>query len=102
MDPVDGSVPKPIEGDASTETTDSMADDNRFRSTRPGDSYRRATEPSRPSERVSGSDPLAELARLIGKNDPYAEFGLRNSPEEQQESYSTAASPPEDWRHASS
>jgi hypothetical protein len=51
---------------------------------------------------VSGSDPLAELARLIGKNDPYAEFGLRNSPEEQQESYSTAASPPEDWRHASS
>jgi hypothetical protein len=25
-----------------------------------------------------GSDPLAELARLIGRNDPYAEFGLSN------------------------
>jgi len=38
----------------------------------------RATEPSaRPaSERAAaGSDPLAELARLIGQNDPFGEFG---------------------------
>jgi hypothetical protein len=79
-----------------------MADDNRFRSTRPGDSYRRAAEPSRPSERASGSDPLAELARLIGKNDPYAEFGLSNpQPGQQQENYSTAASAHDDRHHAS-
>jgi hypothetical protein len=79
-----------------------MADDNRFRSTRPDDSYRRAAEPSRPSERASGSDPLAELARLIGKNDPYAEFGLSNpQPGQQQENYSSAASAHDDWHHAS-
>jgi hypothetical protein len=80
-----------------------MADDNRFRSTRPGDSHRRAAGPSRPSEHASASDPLAELARLIGKNDPYAEFGLSNSPpEQQQEDHSTAASAHDDWQHASS
>src|SRR5712692_7266752 len=80
-----------------------MADDNRFRSTRPGDPYRRAAEPSRPSEHASGSDPLAELARLIGKNDPYAEFGLSNSrPGQQQENYSTAAPAHDDWQQASS
>src|SRR5271165_4771364 len=80
-----------------------MADDNRFRSTRPGDSYRRAAGPSRPSEHAGGSDPLAELARLIGKNDPYAEFGLSNSASEQQrEDQSTAASAHDDWQHASS
>jgi hypothetical protein len=79
-----------------------MADDNRFRSTRPGDSYRRAAEPSRPSEGASGSDPLAELARLIGKNDPYAEFGLSSpQPGQQQEHISTAASAHDDWHHAS-
>jgi cell division septation protein DedD len=80
-----------------------MADDNRLRSTRPGDSYRRAAEPPPPSERASASDPLAELARLIGRTDPYAEFGLSNSPPgAQQEDYSTAASAHDDWRHASS
>src|SRR5271165_5775280 len=79
-----------------------MADDNRFRSTRPGDSYRRAAGPLRPSERASGSDPLAELARLIGKNDPYAEFGLSNSaPEQHEENHSAAASAPDDWQRAS-
>jgi hypothetical protein len=85
------------------ETTKNMADDNRFRSTRPGDTYRRAAEPSRPGERASASDPLAELARLIGKNDPYAEFGLTNSPpEQQQENHSPAASDHDGWQHASS
>jgi cell division septation protein DedD len=84
------------------ETTKSMADDNRFRSTRPGDSHRRAAGPLRPSERASGSDPLAELARLIGKNDPYAEFGLSNSaPEQHEENHSAAASAPDDRQHAS-
>ena len=74
-----------------------MADDNRYRSARLGDSYRRATEPPLQDGRVSGSDPLAELARLIGKNDPYAEFGLSSGPQEQQQGYSSAASPHKDW-----
>jgi hypothetical protein len=70
------------------ETTSIMADDSRFRPPRPGESYRRAAaEPLRASERAS--DPLAELARLIGKNDPYAEFGLNTSRRsEPQERYS--------------
>jgi SPOR domain len=79
-----------------------MADNNRYRSTRPGDSYRRAPEPAPPSERMGGSDPLAELARLIGKRDPYAEFGLSSSPREQQEGYSTRSSAHDDWRDAPS
>jgi hypothetical protein len=46
-----------------------MADDNtaRFRSSDP---YGRAPGPS-----AQANDPLAELARLIGQNDPFAEFG---------------------------
>jgi sporulation related protein len=46
-----------------------MADDNtaRFRSSDP---YGRSTGSSAPA-----NDPLAELARLIGQNDPFAEFG---------------------------
>jgi SPOR domain len=72
-----------------------MADDSRFRLPRPGESYRRAAaEPLRASE--GASDPLAELARLIGKNDPYAEFGLNTSRRsEPQERYSrdTPAAP---------
>jgi SPOR domain len=56
-----------------------MADDSRFRFPRPGGSSRRAAaEPARESEHPN--DPLAELARLIGKNDPYAQFGLNTTP----------------------
>jgi hypothetical protein len=47
-----------------------MADDH---SQRP---YRGNETPARgPSGGTSGSDPLAELARLIGQNDPFSEFG---------------------------
>src|SRR5512139_1066474 len=37
----------------------------------------RASEPppARGSSKTSGSDPLAELARLIGQTDPFGEFG---------------------------
>jgi hypothetical protein len=56
-----------------------MADDNMFRSTRLGEPYRRADRSTRPSDSAGETDPLAELARLIGKNDPYAAFGLRDS-----------------------
>ena len=47
-----------------------MADDHNQRP------YRGNETPSRgPSAAASGSDPLAELARLIGQNDPFSEFG---------------------------
>src|SRR5512139_965308 len=49
-----------------------MADDNtaRFRSSDP---HGRGPGPSAPA-----SDPLAELARLIGQSDPFADFGRDN------------------------
>src|SRR5690242_7699615 len=46
-----------------------MADDH---SQRP---YRASEPPARGSAKTPGSDPLAELARLIGQTDPFAEFG---------------------------
>jgi len=44
-----------------------MADDRR--------PYRASEPPVRGSAKTPGSDPLAELARLIGQTDPFAEFG---------------------------
>jgi hypothetical protein len=52
-----------------------MADDYKQRSYRSNDPYRRPAEPARPSDFANSSDPLAELARLIGQNDPFAEQG---------------------------
>jgi len=46
-----------------------MADDH---SQRP---YRASEPPVRGSTKTPGTDPLAELARLIGQTDPFAEFG---------------------------
>ena len=46
-----------------------MADDQ---SQRP---YRASEPPVRSAAKPSGNDPLAELARLIGQTDPFAEFG---------------------------
>jgi hypothetical protein len=46
-----------------------MADDQ---SQRP---YRASEPPVRSAAKPTGSDPLAELARLIGQTDPFAEFG---------------------------
>ena len=101
-----------------------MADDNRLRSYRSNDPHRRAAEPSRPSEPASASDPLAELARLIGQSDPFAEFGRGNQrqagptgqapqpqppsrgqyrPQDhyaQPDSYQPPAPAHDDWRHA--
>src|SRR5215475_14303470 len=71
-----GSRHRPAECDASTGNGLSMADNGR--SYRSNDPYRRAAEPPRPSE-PAGGDPLAELARLIGQSDPFAEFGRSNS-----------------------
>jgi hypothetical protein len=57
----------------------SMADDHTLGSYRSNDPHRRAAEPSHPNEKTGASDPLAELARLIGQRDPFAEFGRSNS-----------------------
>src|SRR6185312_9324400 len=49
-----------------------MADDSNFRSYRPADP--RWPAPAAPEAATKGgSDPLAELARLIGQTDPFAE-----------------------------
>jgi len=72
-----------------------MADDSSFRSYRSNDPYRRAPEPAR---EPAGSDPLAELARLIGQNDPMADFGRGSSRQESRQAqpsgYSSRESAP--------
>jgi SPOR domain len=52
-----------------------MADDQNQRPYRLNETLPRAT----PAATASGSDPLAELARLIGQTDPFAEFGRDNA-----------------------
>ncbi len=47
-----------------------MADDNNQRPYRPND-----VRPTPQATPAAGNDPLAELARLIGQSDPFAEFG---------------------------
>ena len=53
-----------------------MADDQNQRPYRSNETLPRATPAA---SAASGSDPLAELARLIGQNDPFAEFGRANA-----------------------
>jgi hypothetical protein len=48
-----------------------MADDHTQRG------YRSSEYAREPMKAAQGNDPLAELARLIGQNDPFAEFGGR-------------------------
>ncbi|MFL6831884.1 MAG: SPOR domain-containing protein [Xanthobacteraceae bacterium] len=76
----------------------SMADDNRLRSYRTNDPYGRAAEPAQPSAEASIRDPLAELARLLGQSDPFADFGqaTRNS----REAHDAPATAPADWQRA--
>jgi hypothetical protein len=78
----------------------SMADDSRQRSYRSNEPYRRTGESSRPNEQAS--DPLAELARLIGRSDPFAELGRTNSRQGQspQQAPQYAPPAPDDWPHA--
>jgi hypothetical protein len=72
----------------------SMADDNRLRSYRSNDAYR----PAQPSEEPSARDPLAELARLLGQSDPFADLGRSNrGPRETRDAPTTA---PLDWQSA--
>src|SRR5215831_21216610 len=99
--PLDESVAQPTGCGASVpETGMSMADDNTLRPYRSNDPYRRAAEPSRPSEEASARDPLAELARLLGQSDPFADFGRSNSRQGQQEAHDAPATAPDDWQSA--
>src|SRR5215813_13829362 len=99
--PLDESVAQPIGCGASVpETGMSMADDNTLRPYRSSEPYRRAAEPSRPSEEASARDPLAELARLLGQSDPFADFGRSHSRQEQQEAHDAPATAPDDWQGA--
>jgi SPOR domain len=77
-----------------------MADDNTLRRYRSNDPYRRAAEPPRSSEEASARDPLAELARLLGQSDPFADLGRSNSRERQEESHDAPTTAPEDWQAA--
>jgi hypothetical protein len=72
-----------------------MADENILRSYRSPDPARRANASAAPRD-AGGSDPLAELARLIGQNDPFAE--LERSSGRAAEARQRADSPPSDWR----
>ncbi len=53
-----------------------MADDQ---TQRPYRSNEPPTRRAPAATSTSGSDPLAELARLIGQTDPFAEFGRDNA-----------------------
>ena len=76
----------------------SMADDHKG-SYRSDDPHRRGTEPSRGTGQAGASDPLAELARLIGQSDPFAEFGRSNSRQTQHEKRAAPAAA-HDWQYA--
>jgi hypothetical protein len=70
-----------------------MADETNFRSSRSSDPYNRsgtatndpcARGPASTPAGQSGNDPLAELARLIGQNDPFTDLargGFRGAPQ---------------------
>jgi SPOR domain len=76
-----------------------MADDSFSRSYRSSEPARRAGVPAaaRDSARDASGDPLAELARLIGQNDPFTTDPGRNSGHPN-EGRARGAAPPSDWR----
>ncbi len=74
----------------------SMADDNRLRSHRTNDPYGRAAEPAQLEANIR--DPLAELARLLGQSDPFADFGQANR--SSREAHDAPATAPADWQVA--
>src|SRR5262245_34152412 len=74
----------------------SMADDSRLRSYRTNDPYGRAAEPAQPEGSIR--DPLAELARLLGQSDPFADFGQANR--SSREAHDAPATAPADCQGA--
>jgi hypothetical protein len=77
-----------------------MADDRTLSSYRSTDPQRRTAEPARPDEQAGAGDPLAELARLIGQSDPYAEFGRSGArrTNRQAQGLVQAAAAPQQWQ----
>jgi hypothetical protein len=77
-----------------------MADDHAFRSHRSNDPYRQA-EPTPTADPTAARDPLAELARLIGRSDPFADFGRSSRPAQREASFRDdyAAAPQRDAEH---
>jgi hypothetical protein len=76
-----------------------MADDNILRSYRSNAPARRANPPAAPRDSArdgGGSDPLAELARLIGQSEPFAD--LERNSGHSTETRQRADSQPSDWR----
>jgi hypothetical protein len=70
-----------------------MADDNTLRSYRSNDPYKRDAGPSGAQDAGVGTDPLAELARLIGQTDPFADAARNNAPGAERQAASAG-----DWR----
>ena len=58
-------------------------------------------EPARPSEQAGGGDPLAELARLIGQRDPFAEFGRSNARQGNRPAPDVPTTAPDEWQQVS-
>src|SRR5262245_13710720 len=75
-----------------------MADDNTLRSYRSNDNHRRNANPAEAQEPAfGGSDPLAELARLIGQSDPFAD-NTRRQPHVAAPRIQDRHDDPNDWR----
>jgi hypothetical protein len=75
-----------------------MADDNTLRSYRSNDPYRRAASQPDASNAAPAGDPLAELARLIGQTDPFADTAPHLQRSRHQEQPPAPPSPAGDWR----
>src|SRR5215468_957283 len=81
----------------------SMADNNTSRSYRSNDPYRRGSGSTSSGSQAAGGDPLAELARLIGQSDPFADVGqtVPRRAEPQRAAPQSSAPPSDsDWRKA--
>jgi hypothetical protein len=72
-----------------------MRDDNHPKSYRPNEQYR---QPPAGGANVQGGDPLAELARLIGQNDPFSDFGRAPAPANNPPARRAAEASPSDWQ----
>ena len=71
----------------------SMADDSHSGSYRSHDPHLPAGDPATRRDPAKASDPLAELARLIGQSDPFAELGRNSQRQPQSGNYPHDPSP---------
>jgi hypothetical protein len=75
-----------------------MADDDNTRSYRSGAPLPRGGSPDNAGEQGQGGDPLAELARLIGQQDPFANFGHGAASRDPHPAPLASLPPVPDWR----